>query len=238
MVWYCPPLNLFNWNNLWKWKEMSHPDQIFGDRTYAQHGDDIVIRAIFTSLGINTPSYLDIGAHHPENISNTKLFYDNGSRGINVEANPELHKLFVEQRPEDVNLNVGVGTKSGFQDFYMIDSQSGRNTFVKEVAENFVRDYPEFSITEVKQIPVFTIEQVLHHRAIPDFLSIDIEGMDYDVLASIDYRRYPFKVICVEIQPYSEEDIRTLMFNVGYASVIRCGSNLIFIDKNLAHRVK
>jgi len=217
---------------------MAHPDQLFGDKTYAQHGDDIVIRVLFNSLGINTPSYLDVGAHHPETISNTKLFYDTGSRGINVEANPELHKLFVEQRPGDVNLNVGVGTKSGFQDFYMIDSHSGRNTFVKKVAEEFVRDYPEFSITEVKQIPVFTVEQVLQHHALPDFLSIDIEGLDYDVLTSIDYRRYPFKVICVEIQPHSEEGIRSLLFNSGYATVIRCGSNLIFIDKNLTHRVK
>ena len=200
---------------------MAHSDQLFGDKTYAQHGDDIVIRILFHSLGIATPSYLDVGAHHPERISNTKLFYDSGSRGINVEANPELHKIFLEERPED-----------------MIDSQSGRNTFIKEVAEGFVKDFPQFSITEIKQIPVFTIEQVLHHRSVPDFLTIDIEGMDYDVLQSIDYRRYPFKVICVEIQPYSEEDIRTLMFSVGYHSVIRCGSNLIFIDKNLTNRVR
>jgi len=237
VVWKCPPLNLFNWHNLWKWK-MAHPDQLFGDKTYAQHGDDIVIRILFHSLGITTPSYLDVGAHHPERISNTKLFYDSGSRGINVEANPELHKIFLEERPEDINLNVGVGTKPGFQDFYMIDSQSGRNTFIKEVAEGFVKDFPQFSITEIKQIPVFTIEQVLRNRNVPDFLTIDIEGMDYDVLQSIDYRRYPFKVICVEIQPYSEEDIRTLMFSVGYHSVILCGSNLIFIDKNLTNRVR
>lgn len=26
MVWKCPPLNLFNWNNLWKWKEIMRPD--------------------------------------------------------------------------------------------------------------------------------------------------------------------------------------------------------------------
>ena len=58
---------------------MAHPDQLFGDKTYAQHGDDLVIRAIFHSLGIATPSYLDVGAHHPERISNTKLFYDNSS---------------------------------------------------------------------------------------------------------------------------------------------------------------
>jgi FkbM family methyltransferase len=217
---------------------MAHPDQLFGDKTYAQHGDDIIIRAIFHGLGIANPSYLDLGAHHPTTISNTKLFYDTGSRGINVEANPKLHRLFLEQRPQDINLNVGVGIKSGFQDFYMIDGESGRNSFVKEVAEGFVMDYPEFAITEVKQLPIFTVEQILHHRRIPDFLSIDIEGMDFAVLQSIDFRRYPFKVICVEIQPYSEEDIRTLMHNVGYYSIIKCGSNLIFVDKNLAHKVR
>jgi FkbM family methyltransferase len=217
---------------------MAHPDQLFGGVTYAQHGDDIVIRAIFHSLGIGTPSYLDLGAHHPENISNTKLFYDSGSRGINVEANPELHKLFLEQRPQDINLNVGVGIKSGFQEFYMIDSFSGRNSFIKEVAEGFVVDYPEFNITETRQLPIFTVDQILKHRLTPDFLTIDIEGMDYEVLASINYCLHPFKVICVELQPYSEEDIRSLMHNVGYYAVIRCGANLIFVDKNLAHRVR
>jgi FkbM family methyltransferase len=217
---------------------MAHPDQLFGDKSYAQHGDDLVIRAIFHSLGIACPSYLDLGAHHPENISNTKLFYDAGSRGINVEANPNLHKLFLKSRPQDINLNVGVGIKSGFQDFYMIDEESGRNSFIKEVAEGFVMNCPEFAITEVRQLPIFTVEQILHHRAIPDFLTIDIEGMDFEVLQSIDFRRYPFKVICVEIQPYSEEDIRTLMHNVGYYSIIKCGRNLIFVDKNLAHKVR
>ena len=217
---------------------MAHPDQLFGDKTYAQHGDDIVIRAIFHNLGIGTPSYLDLGAHHPEAISNTKLFYDTGSRGINVEANPVLHKLFLQSRPQDINLNVGVGIESGFQDFYMIDQESGRNSFVKEVAEGFVMDYPDFKITNVMKLPVFTVEQILHNRPIPDFLTIDIEGMDFAVLSSIDYRRYTFKVICVEVQPYSEEDIRALMHNVGYYSIIKCGSNLIFVDKTLAHKVR
>ncbi len=217
---------------------MAHPDQLFGDITYAQHGDDIVIRAIFHSLGINTPSYLDLGAHHPERISNTKLFYDIGSRGINVEANPNLHKIFLEQRPQDINLNVGVGIESGFQDFYMIDGESGRNSFIKEVAEGFVMDYPEFAITEVRQLPICTVDQILNNRALPDFLSIDIEGMDFEVLQSIDFKRYPFKVICVELQPYSEMNIRTLLHDAGYCSIIKCGSNLIFVDKNLAHRVR
>ena len=179
-----------------------------------------------------------MGAHHPERISNTKLFYDNGSRGINVEPNPNLYKAFLEQRPQDINLNVGVGIQSEFREFYMIDSESGRNSFLKEVAEGFVMDYPQFSITEVKELPIFTIDQILKHRLTPDFLTIDIEGMDYEVLQSINYCLHPFKVICVELQPYSEEDIRSLMTGVGYDPIIRCGSNLIFVDKTLSHRVR
>jgi FkbM family methyltransferase len=120
----------------------------------------------------------------------------------------------------------------------MIDSESGRNSFLKEVAEGFVIDYPQFNITNVMQLPVFTIDQILKHKLTPDFLTIDIEGMDYEVLQSINYCLHPFKVICVELQPYSEEDIRSLMTNVGYDPIIRCGSNLIFVDKTLAHRVR
>jgi FkbM family methyltransferase len=106
------------------------------------------------------------------------------------------------------------------------------------VAEGFVMDYPQFSITDVKELPIFTIDQILKHKLTPDFLTIDIEGMDYEVLQSINYCLHPFKVICVELQPYSEEDIRSLMTGVGYDPIIRCGSNLIFVDKTLSHRVR
>jgi len=178
---------------------MTHPDQRFGGVTYAQHGDDIVMRCVFDSLGIDNPSYLDIGAHHPTHISNTKLFYDAGSRGINVEANPNLFSQFMVDRPYDVNLNFGVGKESGFIPFYMVDNYSGRNSFDFETVNAFVQDYPEFSIKQVVDLPVMTVAQILQNKAVPDFLTIDVEGLDYDILKSIDFKRYPFKVICVEV---------------------------------------
>ena len=219
-----------------------HPDQKFGGLTYAQHGDDIVIRAVFANLGINNPSYLDIGAHHPTNISNTKLFYDAGSRGINVEANPNLFQRFMVERPHDVNLNFGVGSESGFMDFYMIDEHSGRNSFDYETVSTFVAENPQFSITEVRTLPVMTVAQILHNRAIPDFLTIDVEGLDYDILKSIDFKRYPFKVICVEVggsdQINYADAVSMLLENNGYFSLIRCGANLIFVAKQYEHLVR
>lgn len=221
---------------------MSHPDQLFGGVTYAQHGDDIVIRAVFNNLGIDNPSYLDIGAHHPTNISNTKLFYDTGSRGINVEANPNLFAQFLVDRPDDVNLNFGVGVESGFMNFYMVDEHSGRNSFDLTTVEAFVQDHPQFSIREVMTLPVMTVPQILQNRAIPDFLTIDVEGLDYDILKSIDFERYPFKLICVEVGGSDKinyaDAVSMLLENNGYFSLIRCGANLIFVAKQYEFLVR
>lgn len=221
---------------------MSHPDQRFGGITYAQHGDDIVIRCIFDSLGIDNPSYLDIGAHHPTNISNTKLFYDTGSRGINVEANPYLFQQFMIERPEDINLNFGVGKESGFLDFYMVDEYSGRNSFDHATVEAFIAEHPEFKIHEIRTLPVMTVAQVLSNRTIPDFLTIDVEGLDYEILKSIDFKRYPFKVICVEVGGSDKinyaDAVSLLLENNGYFSLIRCGANLIFVAKQYEFLVR
>jgi len=221
---------------------MTHPDQRFGGVTYAQHGDDIVIRCVFDSLGIDNPSYLDIGAHHPSNISNTKLFYDAGSRGINVEANPNLFSQFMVDRPYDINLNFGVGKEAGFIPFYMIDNYSGRNSFDFETVNAFVQDYPEFSIKQVVDLPVMTVAQLLSNRAVPDFLTIDVEGLDYDILKSIDFERYPFKVICVEVGGSDKinyaDAVSSLLEENNYFSLIRCGANLIFVAKQYEHLVR
>jgi FkbM family methyltransferase len=221
---------------------MTHPDQRFGGITYAQHGDDIVIRCIFDSLGIDNPSYLDIGAHHPTNISNTKLFYDTGSRGINVEANPYLFQQFMIERPEDINLNFGVGKESGFLDFYMVDEYSGRNSFDHATVESFIAEHPEFKIHEIRTLPVMTVAQVLSNRTIPDFLTIDVEGLDYEILKSIDFKRYPFKVICVEVGGSDKinyaDAVSVLLDENNYFSLIRCGANLIFVAKQYEHLVR
>jgi FkbM family methyltransferase len=221
---------------------MQNPDQRFGGVTHAQHGDDIIIRAVFDNLGIDNPSYLDIGAHHPTNISNTKLFYDAGSRGINVEANPFLFAQFMVDRPQDINLNFGVGKEAGFLNFYMIDNYSGRNSFDYETVAAFVADYPEFSIREVKELPVMTVAQLLTNRAIPDFLTIDVEGLDYDILQSIDFKRFPFKLVCVEVGGVEKinyaDAVSSLLEENNYFSLIRCGANLIFVDNKYEYLVR
>jgi len=214
-----------------------HPDQAFGHITYAQFGEDLIIANIFSMLGIQRPSYLDVGAHHPIKISNTALFYLRGSRGVNVEANPNCIDEFRGLRPEDVNLNVGVGPMRGTLDFYYIDDWSGRNTFDRKAAEEFVAANPQFKISKIEKIPVVTLDHIVAENMAgkwPDFLSIDIEGMDFAVIESAHLGRDAPSVICVEAVSGSGSDASKPLANLlktrGYAPFCRTVGNVIFVQ--------
>lgn len=88
------------------WGKLSPLYDLFGKRSYAQSGEDVVVDAILSRQ--KTGFYVDIGAYHPKVFSNTYLFYKRGWRGICVEPNPEAKILFQVARPRDVFVNVGV----------------------------------------------------------------------------------------------------------------------------------
>lgn len=215
-----------------------HPDQVFGSSTYAQHGDDLVILNIFHNIGISRPSYMDIGAHHPVNISNTALLYKLGCRGVNIEPNPNLFENFKAQRQEDTNLNIGVAKESGVLDFYMIDDFSGRNTFDKRTAEDFVRKNPMFSIRSVQPIPVKNLNDVIAQTGgeFPDFLTLDVEGLDYEILESFDFSKTRPKVICVEFISGDGSNvhsgIKALMSERGYFLYFKTVGNAFYVHND------
>lgn len=210
-------------------------NQWWGAISYSQHGDDMMVLNIFRLLKIARPSYLDIGAHHPFNISNTTLLYQRGCRGINVEANPNLIQSFYEERPEDINICIGIGCKIGELPFYMIDKSSGRNSFDKEAVDSFVKRYPDLRISEVMKVPVITLDKLIDTYAngeFPDYLTIDIEGLDYDVLDSYDLNINGPKVITVEVEFAGgdmKNSIKQLLEKKGYFVYCRTGANVIFV---------
>lgn len=212
-----------------------HRDQKFGFVTYSQHGDDLMIANIFTLLGVTTPSYLDLGAHHPLDISNTALLYSRGSRGVNVEANPHLIEEFRRLRPDDVNANVGVGVKNAIMDFYMYSSTHGRNTFSRAELESYGTK-PHNTVP----LPVFTINEIVAtycKGVYPDLLTLDIEGLDYEVLATADFSQTRPRLIVTEIRPGDEKAVKTLLEKWGYFCYCRMGENLFFLHTTDKQRV-
>ncbi|AUQ25600.1 FkbM family methyltransferase [Dickeya zeae] len=214
-------------------------DQSFGHITYSQHGEDMIIANIFSILNITKPTYLDIGANHPLKGSNTALLYSRGSHGTIVDANPNLMNDWKEIRPHDTALNVGVSKEDGELPFYYIDDFSGRNTFDEDLAVAFVTNNPNFKIQKVEKIKTLPINKIVSQYLDgkwPDFLSLDVEGLDYDVLESADFSQNRPTVICAEILSGEEPnmEIIDLLVKKGFYPAFRTIANIIAVNANTA----
>ena len=203
-------------------------------------GEDLIIASIFNLLDLHRPSYLDIGAHHPFIISNTALLYARHSRGVNVEANPELINAFHKHRPHDVNFNVGVADVAGRMKFYRIDRRSGRNTLSLESAQAFVRQYPQCRIEDEIEVEVLSINDIVERHCdnrYPDFLTIDVEGLDCAILASADFSKSSPKVICFERVTTEERAALSLLKERGYLPYARTWANMIMLRHDVWEQI-
>lgn len=120
-------------------KILFYSKKMFFNRSYSQFGEDLLLQGFLgKKWSWNYKGfYVDIGAHHPTRLSNTKIYYDAGWRGINVDASCEAIKAFKRVRRRDVNVNVGIGKEAGMLDYYRMSS-SPMNTFSKDFAEHAI----------------------------------------------------------------------------------------------------
>lgn len=205
--------------------------------SFSQCGEDLIVKFIFDCLGINNPTYIDVGAHHPHYISNTALFYKNGCRGINIEPDPNLFKEFLKFRKDDKNLNIGISDSNSELDFYIISSPT-LNTFSREEAEKYAQE-GNFKIKSIEKIKVKTLKSVLvkySNGVFPQYISIDAEGIDEIIIKEIDFENnYPI-VICIETISFSTSgngikntDLIDFIINKGYMLYADTHINSIFV---------
>lgn len=207
-------------------------------KSYSVHAEDLIVDHIRKTI-LGAPkdfSYLDIGAHHPTYASNTCLFYVEGFRGINIEPDPELFERFVKERPEDVNLNVGIGLeKNDETNFYVMDDRSC-STFSKEMCDYFIK----VGIADLKyvlRLPLRTVASVLEeHQVRPDFVTIDCEGLDFEILQTWDFSASRPAVFCVETNKDTCDKILDFMAGKGYSVYAITSMNTIFLDTALQNK--
>lgn len=186
--------------------------------SYSQDEEDLIMEKI---LNKKKGCYLEIGAYHPSRLSNTYRFYRKGWRGIVIEPNPDVKHLFLKLRPKDKFLGMGVGKKSGKLKYYKYLIPA-LNTFSnKQVEENKLKSFKVNKIYKVKVIRIKELLKKYIKRPI-DFLSLDVEGWDKEILDNWDWKYKP-KVICVEDEKLKIE---------GYRLEARTKHNSIFVFKN------
>lgn len=213
----------------------------FEVQSYSQSGEDILIKAAFDSLNISNPTYLDIGANHPYYLSNTYLFYSTGSSGVLVEPNKTLYENLKRKRKRDLCINCGIGVDDKSEaDFYIMDADV-LSTFSKDEAK-FIESQGTYKIDKVVSVPLININTIIENNftSPPDFISIDIEGMDYPILKSFDFSLYRPAIFCAETLKYDEhhrgpkiKEIIDLMVDNDYFIYADTHLNTIFLDKKL-----
>lgn len=208
--------------------------------SYSQAGEDVLIFYLLSDIGIRNIKYLDIGANKPINGNNTYLFYTKGNNGVLVEADPSLIPSLKNHRKRDKVLNIGVAVSEEKEmEFYKFN-EPAINTFNKE--EALKRDKQGLhKIVSTVKIPLISINELIKNNfeSYPDFISIDIEGLDLEVLKSIDIKKYPIPIICVETCQYSTNHIRPkdlsigeFMKSIGYFAYGDTYINTIFVNEN------
>lgn len=177
--------------------------------SYSQAAEDLIIKSFIDS---KHPSdykgfFVDIGAFHPIILSNTYLFYKRGWRGINIDARPDSMKIFNKIRNRDINIECGISDKNEELDYYMFGSQAC-NTFDKEEAQDRINEGLDLIKTEkIKLRPINDIlQEYLPENQHIDFMTIDIEGKELDILKSLDFEKYAPDFFLIEDLNYTLKD--------------------------------
>jgi len=194
--------------------------------SYSQWGEDIIIDDL---LGKKKGGfYVDIGAYDPTRFSNTKKFYLRGWRGINIEPDPIRIGKFYKERSRDINLNIGIANKNGLLNFYKFSPQT-LSTFSKKSLDEYQKQ--GYKLNEIIKVRVLKLSKVLEKNYKGskriDFLSIDTEGLDLEVLKGNNWKKFRPKVICIEGQINNP---KKFLIKLGYKKVYTNQTNSIFID--------
>lgn len=221
-------------------KKKLKQEQEFGNLSYSQEGEDLILNRFLENK--ENGFYVDIGAHHPKRFSNTYNFYKKGWRGINIDAMPGSMNAFNIERPKDINLELGVSKERGELVYYMFN-EPALNTFsiIEAKKKDGLRDY---KIIEKKNVLTYPLKEILNkhlteHNKI-DFMTIDVEGFDLEVVESNDWEKYrPYLVLVEDLEKYklSELSLKSDLYKVliakEYQLVAKTFNTLFFKDNRI-----
>jgi FkbM family methyltransferase len=213
-------------------------------KSFGETGEDVLLYKLFhPKKAENKPVvfkkdglYIDIGCNHPVSNSQTYGLYKRGWKGIVIDPLPDYRNLFQKVRPKDIYLPCGVSCNNGTMKYYMYDLNV-INSFDKEASEDLAQQL-NAKLLEVKEVPVVTIDEIckthLKGRTI-DFMSIDAEGYELEILKSNDWEKYRPKFILTEVHNWDFKSIDrfsvySFLVSHKYKLINVIGHNCMFED--------
>jgi FkbM family methyltransferase len=192
------------------------------ERSFSQFGEDLFLARHFERQ--STGFYVDVGALHPFQFSNTYLLYNRGWRGINIEPSPDGAAAFRRYRPDDINLDVAIASAEGEARYRLAGAFAGIDD--EQLASRAV---PAGTITVTTRTLASVLDEHAAARSI-DLLDVDCEGRDLDVLRSNDWDRHRPRLILAEAHTENahEQISHFLAGTGGYRLLTRLALTLVF----------
>lgn len=207
-------------------------------RSFSQCGEDLIASYLLHCvLGIEKPSYLDIGAHHPIDLNNTYLFYRETCQGVCVEPDPTLFQIIQKVRKRDECLNIGIsGTDSEFSEFYVFNPKI-LSTFSKAECDLLVA--AGHKLEQILNVQLVPINEIMERYFCPwpNFISLDTEGLEIKILESLRFDKFRSEVFCIETVEHTSEkkipEISKLMLSNGYRVYADTFINTIYVEESV-----
>ena len=199
---------------------------------FAEFGEDIFVRRFFQNQ--NQGFYVDVGCYHPIKSSLTYYLYRKNWRGLNIDLSAVSIDLFKFSRPKDFNIQAAITDFDG-KTFYYENSPINQQNSLDEKDGNKI------------EVDAYKLNTLLEKNKIKsfDYLNIDVEGNEYKVISSIDFKKYNPKLISIEFNNYEIEElinseIHKCMKKNNYKLISKFGVTCFYIrdkDVDLIHKI-
>lgn len=213
-----------------------------------KHKESVYLKHILLEhYGLNKFSYLDVGCNDPVVHSYTYDFYKSGINGVCIDANPLYVDKFEKMRPKDTFINVGITTDNdGDEKDFHIMSNKVSSTFDPQWAKD-ASIHHNLHIEDIIKVKLRRLNSIIqeYFGDSPDLLLLDLEGLDFEVIQSMDFKKYRPKVIMMETTalPYTAEgamvygmEVAKFLNTKNYYWFSRIHENSVFIDKETYKR--
>jgi FkbM family methyltransferase len=198
--------------------------------SYAQNAEDVLLHRAFPEG--TEGFYIDVGANDPVFDSVTKHFYDRGWHGINIEPQGRFYERLCAARPRDINLQIGLSYHEGTHTFYEVPARDGWSTFSVPHAEAF----RQAGLQVIpRALPLTTLARLCERyvdRPI-QFLKIDVEGYEREVVAGADWQRWRPQILIIEAAGHEDWERPLLAADYLYATFD--GINRFYVSAEQRH---
>lgn len=206
----------------------------FMQNSYSQNNEDTFVLNYFGDYKGNV---LDIGANDGYLFSNSLLLIQNGWEAWCLEPSSVCADLMIMHvgNPKVHIYNYGIGNKDGVVNFWESGAHVPNGTdrgLVSTANFEETKRWPNVEFIE-REIQIVTFDSFYKYNDEPkfDFISIDVEGMEFEILQQIDLETVGCRVLCIEWNTNYDLMRQYMEYCKGYEIGLVNAENIIFCKK-------